>query len=183
MPSTFLWFIRKSNVLAPAGIFNPDKHLCRRDILVHHWGLEIVARWTKTIQNRERILSVPLPCIPGHYLCPTAAIIYAFKCSPCAALDGPAFTFSTPLGVQPLRYPQFIMFLRQLLRRLGFPANQYAGHSFRRGGASFALQAGLSSDMLMLLGDWKSSAYTQYLEVPVSYKAQCLFHVVKALPT
>ena len=178
----FFGLFRKSNVLAPTGAFNPEKYLCRRDILVHPWGLEILARWTKTMQNRERVLSVPLPHIPGHTLCPTAAVLRAFQCSPCAARDGPAFTFTTPMGVRPLCYRPFIQLLRQLLHRLGYLESQFAGHSFRRGGASFPLQAGVSGDLLMLLGDWKFCAYTEYLEVPVSYKARCMFHVIKALP-
>ena len=42
----FFGLFRKSNVLAPTGAFNPEKYLCRRDILLHPWGLEILARWT-----------------------------------------------------------------------------------------------------------------------------------------
>ena len=85
----------------------------------------------------ERVLSVPLPHIPGHTLCPTAAVLRAFQCSPCAALDGPAFTSTTPMGVRPLCYCLFIQPLRQLLHRLGYPESQFAGHSFRRGGGFF----------------------------------------------
>ena len=43
--------------------------------------------------------------------------------------------------------------LRAFLCQLGIDASQYAGHSFKRGGASFAHQAGLPVDMIKLLGD------------------------------
>ena len=56
--------------------------------------------------------------------------------------------------------------LRIFLYQLCLDASQYAGHSFRRGGASFAHQAGLPVDMIKLLGDWKSDAVLLYLTVP-----------------
>ena len=56
--------------------------------------------------------------------------------------------------------------LRIFLYQLSLDASQYAGHSFRRGGASFAHQAGLPVDRIKLLGDWKSDAVLLYLAVP-----------------
>jgi hypothetical protein len=41
---------------------------------------------------------------------------------------------------------------------------RYAGHSFRRGGATFAFQCGASPAQIKEQGDWKSSAYLLYLE-------------------
>ena len=35
--------------------------------------------WSKTIQFLERIVEIPLPCIPRSKLCPTAAITNAFR--------------------------------------------------------------------------------------------------------
>ena len=122
-----------TNVLAPATRFDPAKHLCRSDIIVHPWGLEVI-KWSKTLQFRERNVSVPLPYIKGHPLCPTTAVVHAFS------LTSAALTYPTLSGVQPLRYPQFVKMLRQFLKDIGLPAQMSAGHSFRRGGASFAMQ-------------------------------------------
>ena len=41
----------------------------------------------------------------------------------------------------------------------------YLGHSFRRGTATWAKQAGIPDSDIQLLGRWKSGAYKQYIEV------------------
>ena len=91
-----------------------------------------------------------------------------------APLLGPALTFPTLSGVQPLRYPQFVKMLRQFLKDIGLPAQMFAGHSFSRGGAFFAMQAGLLGEIMMQLRQWSSDACLQYLEIPLSFKDTCM---------
>ena len=62
--------------------------------------------------------------------------------------------------------------LRECLKALGYPADKYSGHSFRRGGASFALQCGLPTDLIKLQGDWSSNAYERYLEPSFELRKQ-----------
>ena len=147
----FFGLFRKSNVLDPATRFDPAKHLCRSDIIVHSWGLEVI-KWSKTLQFRERNVSIPLPYIKGHPLCPTTAVVHAFSLTSAVPLLWPALTLS---GVQPLRYPQFVKMLCQFLKDIGLPAQMFAGHSFRRGGASFAMQAGLLGEIINIC-NWGS---------------------------
>ena len=78
----FFGLFRKSNVLAPVNRFDPAKHLCRSDIIAHPWGLEVIIKWSKTLQFRERNVSVPLPYMKGHPLCPTTAVVHAFSLQP-----------------------------------------------------------------------------------------------------
>ena len=52
--------------------------------------------------------------------------------------------------------------LRQALRSLGIQGH-YSGHSFRRGAATSAREAGLSNDEIQLLGRWKSDSYRLYI--------------------
>ena len=61
-------------------------------------------------------------------------------------------------------------FMKQILVELGLPSNQYGTHSFRRGGTSFALQAGVPLDVISLMGDWKSDAMNLYLHMPLSQR-------------
>lgn len=60
--------------------------------------------------------------------------------------------------------------MKQVLLELGIPASQYGTHSFRRGGATFALEAGVSLDVISLLGDWKSDAMYLYLHMPLAQR-------------
>ena len=72
----------------------------------------------------------------------------------------------------PLTYPVFVKMLKGYLGKLGFPAANYSGHSFRRGGASWALANNVPGEFIQLLGDWKSQVYREYLDVPLVHKAQ-----------
>ena len=50
---------------------------------------------------------------------------------------------------------------------LGYDSSSYAGHLFRRGGASFAFQVGVPLELIKIMGDWKSNAVSLYLTVPL----------------
>ena len=47
--------------------------------------------------------------------------------------------------------------------RAGFDAASFSGHSFRRGGASFAVQDGVLGELIKVVGDWTSDAYYKYM--------------------
>ena len=44
----------------------------------------------------------------------------------------------------------------------------FSGHSLRRGGATFAFQCGIPSELIKLQGDWRSDAYMLYLTLPLA---------------
>ena len=46
----------------------------------------------------------------------------------------------------------------------------YSCHSFCRGGASWAFQTGLSSELIQIFGDWASDCYKLYLEMSMDTK-------------
>ena len=60
--------------------------------------------------------------------------------------------------------------LKSHLSRSGLPPGQYGSHSFRRGGATFALEAGVPLDSIAVMGDWKSDAMYLYLHMPLSQR-------------
>ena len=47
---------------------------------------------------------------------------------------------------------------------------KYAGHSFRRGGASLALACNLPTELIKLQGDWRSDCYQRYLDPDLDTK-------------
>ncbi len=55
---------------------------------------------------------------------------------------------------------------------MGLNADHYSTHSFRRGGATLAFQAGIPSELIQLQGDWKSEAYKKYLTFSINDKVQ-----------
>jgi hypothetical protein len=64
----------------------------------------------------------------------------------------------------PFRYSVFVDSLRSLLLSAGFDPTPFAGHSFRRGAATAAANAGFTEYEIQMLGRWQSDSYKLYVE-------------------
>lgn len=60
--------------------------------------------------------------------------------------------------------------LHSLLRTGGINSEGFSGHSFRRGAANSALQAGISRQDIMKMGRWKSDAMDRYFSSTTNTK-------------
>ena len=173
--TAFYGMFRKSNLLpTTAKHFAPDKQLTKSDFTFCSWGVLVHVKWSKTIQFRDKIIQIPFSYIRSSPLCPVRAILHAFSFTRHCPSNSQAFTWidTSWSYFQVFTYSQFIKHLRACLISLGIDPTYYAGHSFRRGGASLAYQAGLSVEAIKLLGDWKSDAVLLYLTVPLSVRLQ-----------
>lgn len=180
----FFGMLRRSNFLpASAAAFDPKKHLRRTDIQVMPWGLAVTIRWSKTIQVRERVVIIPLPVLKAHPLCPASALTNVFRVTSGAPPLGPVFVSTEAGSWVPLTAQAFVRRLKDQLQALGLPASQYAGHSLRRGGATWALHAGLPRDIIRLMGDWRSDACFEYFEMPVAAKVKYYHLFSQTLPS
>ena len=56
----------------------------------------------------------------------------------------------------------------------GLCGANYASHSFRQGGASFAFQARVPIKLIKILGDWKSNAVMLFLTVSLTVRIQSI---------
>jgi integrase len=82
-----------------------------------------------------------------------------------APVVSPAFVYTRESNLVPLTKVFFVRKFRELLARAQVPnAALYTGHSFRRGGATYAFRIGISGEVIQLMGDWKSDAYKRYIE-------------------
>ena len=166
---TFFGLLRKANLQCKGFTqFDPSKHLRRGDILFFTDWASIITRWSKTIQSSQRILTVPLPRIAQHPLCPYTALRHAFRLVP-APLSGPAFIIpaSTDGGLTALTYGKFDSLLKLLAAKTNIDPSQVSGHIFRSGGATLAFQAQIPAELIKRLGDWQSDAYRSYIHIPV----------------
>lgn len=166
----FFGLLRRSNV-APRSqsAFNPEKNLRRCDLVLRHDCLLVRVRWSKTIQFKQRELLLPLPRLRSHPLCPYQAVAHAFLLSPAAPPDGAAFVSSNVAPFGAVTADMIVSTIKSSLAKHGHDPTQFAGHSLRRGGATFAYQCGVDMDMIRQLGDWRSNAYTAYV-LPVPTK-------------
>ena len=157
----FCGLFRKSNLFSKNGFK-------RSDIFINNDGvLELKVTSSKTIQCRERALTVRLPPIHPHPLCPVRAVCDAFRVTAPKPGGAPAF----PMGGD--------VFDKKLKTVLANSEGNFASHSFRRGGAVWCLTQKIPSEVIKLMGDWKSNVYMQYLdEIPHQvmdfYRLQCL---------
>ncbi|CAH3120246.1 unnamed protein product, partial [Porites lobata] len=147
------------------------KVITRADLVFTSSGANIHVSATKTIQCQQRSLILPIPVIPGSRLCPISALRRHFALNP-GPVSAPLFSVSSGSGLVPITYKQFCAFLSRVISTLNLDPSLYSPHSFRRGGATFAFDCHIPSEIIKLQGDWKSDAYLVYLELSQTQKQQ-----------
>ncbi|CAC5416630.1 unnamed protein product [Mytilus coruscus] len=179
----FFSFFRKSNLFVPTlAEFDAGKHLSRQDIVFQTSGTLLLHNLkSKTIQFANRLLEIPLPRILNSPLCPSQALLLHVKMIPAVSCPSPAFLHISKGTTVPLTYSTFLHMLKHSLSQLKLDTSGYSGHSFRRGGATFALECGVSSDLIQAQGDWKSEAYKGYLDPSFSHKQPVMNAFASAL--
>ena len=161
-------FFRKSNLMPKSGKnFDPAKTSSRRDIIIRPWVLVICVRWSKTIQFWERQLLIPvLRLTQGHPLCPVQAYEHHLSVFPVPPISL-AFLHSSSGHATAINHYEFTAKLHKVLSQAGFPAFKFSGHSFRRGGATYAFCCDVPVELISLQGDWSSDAVLLYIAQPL----------------
>jgi len=177
----FYCFLRKSTLLPERITTRGYRCLCMGDVTIESaQQANIVVRHTKTIQFGQRVLKLPLIAIPDSALCPVHALnslMVQFQDND-DTNNIPLFSYyDDSHQVRCLTYSSFVKTLRSVLKHSGYSPEEYSGHSFRRGGCSFAFKVGLPTQLIKLRGDWKSNAYERYVHVDDSIQVR----VAKAL--
>ena len=166
----FFSFLRKSNLtVSSPSSFDPTRHLCRDDITFTSHGAVLRIKWTKTLQHKDRLLLVPLPRIPGSALCPVSAIVQYFTLVP-APDYAPFFSIPSHGSLRPLTHDVFSKAIKSHISSIGLSPSDFSPHSFRRGGATFAFQAGVPERLMQRHGDWRSDAYRRYLSLSLTQR-------------
>lgn len=98
-------------------------------------------------------------------VCPTRALCRYLRTSVEAQSDILLQKQDTDGLWVPYTYPDFMARLKSDLRAIGEKPEDYAGHSFRRGGATWALKIGIPEVVVKAMGDWRSDAYMRYIQV------------------
>ena len=69
---------------------------------------------------------------------------------------------------RPLTKAVFTSKVREGLRAIGLPEQNFAGHSFRIGAATTAASVGIEDSVIRTMGRWSSAAYLVYIRTPGS---------------
>lgn len=149
----------------------------RCDISIDAKGdMWVTLRRTKTIQFGERVLILPVPRIEGSPLCPRTLVLHHMRLSLTLGrpVTDPLFGYydeKTKKWVA-LTYAVFVRELKELLKKVGVDQAKYAGHSFRRGGATFTYECTLNPLLVKALGDWISDTFMRYCEIQIGMRRQ-----------
>ena len=158
---SFYGLLRKSNAVPKSAIYDPNKVLVRRNISVDVENnivyIYLGHSKTNNFCTRDVIIPVPGNCDPAM---DPVRHMHALFSRIDASPDSPAFTFSQGKFI---KYSNFTSQLKKLLKKAGYSAELYSGHSFRRGGASFLHSCGGTALMIQASGDWSSQCFTRYL--------------------
>ena len=164
----FFGCFRLSNLVPLSkGKFDPLKQLRRNDIKFGKDYVLIFYKWSKTNQNSRKVSWIPI----GSVKDPRFNVKYQFQrlfILVNAPSDAPLFSFSHSDFHS--RYT-LVKLLDLCVQHAGLSAADYSWHSFRRGAAVFAFELGLTDSAVMLLGDWSSEAFKNYLEFAFIRKA------------
>ncbi len=82
---------------------------------------------------------------------------------------GPTILVPSSFGLVSLIHSSFTMFLWQRLAQAGHNPQDFSGHRFWCGGASFALSCVVPGEIIKINRDWKSECYLHYLDTEVHW--------------
>ena len=174
----FFGLLRRSNVLSQSlRTFEKGKHLSRNDCVFSATGMRVTIRWSKVIQYKDRTVGIDFPRVRDSTLCPVAATFRAFQLSASAPPDGPAFMVPHANILSPLTPSAFVKKVKLCLKDSGIDHSQFSGHSFRRGGASWAFNVGIPMETIRQLGDWRSYACLAYIDVSRENVTRAISHM------
>ena len=160
----FFGFFRSGEITVPSvAAYDTTVHLAWGDVAVDNPSKPTAIR-IKLKRSKCDQFGAGVDVHLGHTnspLCPVTALL-AYMAS---RRDTPGPFFRDDRG-RPLTKATFVHGIRQALSQLGFPAEQFAGHSFRIGAATAAAQAGLEDSVIQALGRWSSAAFLLYIRTP-----------------
>lgn len=167
---TFFGYFRKSNTTAAANSpWSVGKCILAGDMRIDEqkYALAVTVRESKTRQY-GRAPVVWIAGRRGHQLDPVAAWRDHLRLSaPTPASH--AFAWRRGPVVIAMLHADLVRAAKQMAQRAGLDESVLAGHSFRRGGASFAFYCGVSEVLIQRHGDWESNCYRDYIALPAEH--------------
>lgn len=154
----FRTLLRGSNVL------DSDFCILREDVEFFDWGVVFKVYRTKTIQFKERILSIPVAEVVGHPLCLVAVLKQLMRLNG-GKVKAPLVGWLAGKVYKPAKYAWFVKKLKKTCSLFG-KSGKLGTHSFRHGGAVTLAMLGVSLPEIQTRGDWKSLCVLRYLNRP-----------------
>ena len=143
--------------------FDPTRHLVSADLEFKMQGVHIGLKWSKTMQNRDKIYTIVLPKLYPSVLCLVTALKKALAEYNPAPYD-PFFQVRTSQGFKCVTETKLHEVLSQLNVNLGFHPLHFSFHTFRHSGASCAYNEHVSVQSIKTQGSWASDCVWTYIQ-------------------
>ena len=144
--------------------FNAEQNLCRSDVQVLKGYITIGIRWSKTNQYKNRTQFAPLIPQEQKIVCPEFRIKRMIKNVPVEPYE-PLFLVREKQDRLPLSSAQINRLLKKWCKAAQIDHKVFMPHCSHRGGLNWAHDAEVSGESLMVMGDWKSNVYRDYLNL------------------
>ena len=164
--------------------FSILKHLTWDKIMHRESGVIITLQVTKTIQNFERLLRIPIAASDNRkQFCVKRGLETLKKLPdyPTGNKD-PVFCVFEGGIWKPLCKKRFSTFFKSHLRYLGLDCSLITPSSFRKGGLSHMLLKVGNMELLRLQGDWLSDAYKRYIVIPAESRFSVTEKALEGMP-
>ena len=159
----FFSFLRLSNMVPHSRAqYDHTRHLARGDVIFSAREAIVLIKWSKTIQFRDRVVTIRVPFLPGPSLCPVTALKAMIALVPGSDND-PLFATHTHNSVLPLTDSMVRKHLKRVLALLDLQNDGYTFHTFRRSGASWAYNHGVPMEAIKSQGTWVSDTVWRYI--------------------
>lgn len=160
----FFGFFRISNLVPRTSVmFDASRHLCRGDILVSNPGLQVIIKWSKTLQSRHSYNTIPIGKLANSVMCPVQAVLSYVHETPALPNDPMFIVYHNSrkviIGEKHVRIA-----LTTVLKAIGLDPKSYSFHTFRRSGATLAYQLGVPIEHIKSHGTWMSDAVWTYIK-------------------
>ena len=157
--TAFFRFFRLSNI-APHAEFDPTRHFTGGDIFFRSKEVQLLLKWSKTIQYRDEYRIISLPKLGASTICPYRALrnitdLYN------PGSQAPLFQICTAAGWQVLTDSRIRKVLANINQHMQLPSNFYTFHAFRRSGASLAYDNYVKE--IKEHGTWASDCVWRYI--------------------
>lgn len=146
------FYLGKSNLVVDSEVLINPKILLRSDLYFDGSFAYVTVHTSRTSQFQKRILSLPLPHVPGSLLCLMSALLNHLSIN--HVLSGtPLFSVWSKGHMCPVTYGHFSSFLTKVLKSVGLDSTNYLRHSLHRGSATFAFELSVLSELIKVQGN------------------------------
>ena len=159
----FFSFLRISNLVPHTiGGYDPLKHLSRADLIFAPPGINVIVKWSKTLQNKDKIKVIKVPSLGKSPLCPVSAVKCVLAITP-GSSNSPLFLVKCHHRWVPLSDTRLRKFLSKVLKSLHLQSHGYTFHSLHRSGATLAFNLNVPMQDIQTHGTWTSEAVWEYI--------------------